>query len=159
RHDEVVMSALVAPVAEHVETFACFGSECTVIVSDAAAVAAARRRLLEWHQQFSRFIPDSELSRLNRDPRALVPVSPMLRRVVEVGVRTAGRSGGLVDPTLVSEIERAGYDSDLTEAGLSLSLALELAPPRAPAGPSAAPSWSAISVDRRAGTVARPPGV
>ena len=80
------MSALAAPVAEYAETFACFGSECTVIASDAAAVAAARRRLLEWHQQFSRFIPESELSRLNHDPRAVVQVSPMLRRVVEVGV-------------------------------------------------------------------------
>jgi FAD:protein FMN transferase len=159
RHHEVVMSALAAPVAEYAETFACFGSECTVIVSDAAAVAAARRRLLEWHQQFSRFIPDSELSRLNHDPRAVVQVSPMLRRVVEVGIRVARRSDGLVDPTLLNEIERAGYDSDLEEAGLSLALALELAPVRVPAGPSAAASWSKIEVDRRAGTVARPPGL
>jgi FAD:protein FMN transferase len=152
------MSALVeAP--EHVETFVCFGSQCTVIAADAAAVSAARDRLLEWHRQFSRFLPDSELSRLNRDPRSVVPVTPLLRRVVDVGVRAARRSGGLVDPTLVGEIELAGYDSDLAEAGLSLPLALELAPSRAPAGPSAAASWSAIEVDRRAGTVARPPGV
>jgi FAD:protein FMN transferase len=152
------MSALLE-AAEYVETFACFGSHCTVIASDTAAVAATRDRLLEWHRQFSRFLPDSELSLLNRDPRPVVPVSPLLRRVVEVGVRAARRSGGLVDPTLVGEIELAGYDSDLRDSGLALSLALELAPPRAPAGPSAAASWSAIEVDRRTGTVARPPGV
>jgi FAD:protein FMN transferase len=149
----------IAPPAEHVETFACFGSQCTVIATDLEAVAAARRRLLEWHQQFSRFIPDSELSRLNRDPRTVVPVTPMLRRIVEAGARAARGSGGLVDPTLITEIERAGYDADLEGAGVALELALELAPARAPAAPGAAASWSAIAVDRRAGTVSRPPGV
>ena len=59
------------------ETFACFGVECTVIVDDAAGGRAARSRaakrsLLEWHGQFSRFEPDSELSRLNADPRTTV---------------------------------------------------------------------------------------
>jgi FAD:protein FMN transferase len=148
-----------AVAAEHAETFDCFGSQCTVIASDPNAVAAARRCLLEWHQQFSRFIVDGELSRLNRDPRAVVPVTPLLRRIVQAGVRAGRDSGGLVDPTLVGEIERAGYDHHLAEAGLSLALALELAPPRAPAGPSASASWSEIVIDRRAGTVARPPGV
>jgi len=77
-----------------------------VIVSgDAGAVLGAKRRLLKWHDQFSRFNADSELSRLNRDPRATVPVSPMMGRIVAAALDGAERTGGLIDPTLVDQIE------------------------------------------------------
>jgi thiamine biosynthesis lipoprotein len=157
---------LRAPRTEHRETFDCFGSQCTVIVSDGvrttdadAAVAMAKRRLLEWHDQFSRFRSDSELSRLNADPGRVVPISPLLRRVLEAGVQAARATGGLVDPTLVTEIEQAGYRSHFEGAGLPPVGALALAPPRGPAGPSPSSVWRQVEVDRRAGTVRRPPGV
>jgi hypothetical protein len=50
------MSATLELPVEQRDTFACFGSRCTVIVADARAADArqaveqARRRLLEWHQ-------------------------------------------------------------------------------------------------------------
>jgi len=151
---------------EHRETFACFGSECTVIVADerdaeaARAVALARRRLLAWHRQFSRFEPDSELSRLNADPRPTVPVSAMMRRVVQAAIGAAQATAGLVDPTLVAEIEQAGYGSHLEPGGgPPLSVAVALAPPRQPARPHATPAWRDVSADRRAGTVTRPTAV
>lgn len=150
---------------EQRDTFTCFGSRCTVIVADAreadaaTAAAMARARLLEWHGRFSRFEPGSELTRLNADPSATVPVSPLLRRIVEAGVNAARATDGLVDPTLVPEIERAGYASHLEPDGLPLLDALALAPPREPARPSPRARWRAIRVDRRAATVSRPPGV
>ena len=157
------------PVARHeaIATFECFGGHCTVIVADRvpaadaarSAVEDAKRRLLEWHEQFSRFRPDSELSRLNSDPAELVAVSPMMRRIIEAGVRAASATGGLVDPTLGTEIERAGYASHLAETGVALTAALRAAPPRTVAGPSRTPRWAAIEVDRRAGSVRRPPGI
>jgi thiamine biosynthesis lipoprotein ApbE len=58
-------------------TFTCFGGACAVLVEgDGApeAVIAARDRLLGRHELFSRFKPESELSRLNADPRECVPV-------------------------------------------------------------------------------------
>ena len=157
-------SELVLPT-EHRETFSCFGSECTVIVSDrlsaraAAAVALARRRLLEWHSQFSRFEPNSELSALNEDLRETVPVSPLLRRIVEAGIRAAHSTGGLVDPTLVAEIELAGYASDLTADAVPLATGLALAPPRVPGAANPAARWRRVDVDRAAGTITRPPGI
>lgn len=158
--------AETAPRTEHRETFDCFGSQCTVIVSGGVratdaigALTMAKRRLLEWHDGFSRFRSDSELSRLNADPAWVVPVSPLLRRVLETAVIAARTTGGLVDPTLVAEIEQAGYASDLPEAGVPLTAALSLAPPRVPAGPSRGRCWREIEVDRRAGAVTRPPGV
>ena len=69
---------------EAIETFPCFGGTVTVIVTGAgpaggaaAGARLARTRLLEWHQQFSRFEPDSELAMLNADPRETVGVSPV----------------------------------------------------------------------------------
>jgi FAD:protein FMN transferase len=149
-------------VSECRETFPCFGSECTVIVDGAGAedgVALAKRRLLEWHGQFSRFETDSELSRLNADPRTTVPVSPLMRRLLEAVVEAARSTGGLVDATLVGEIERAGYESHFDGDSVPLASALRLAPPRVPGGPSPTARWREIEVDRRTGTVTRPPGV
>jgi FAD:protein FMN transferase len=159
------MSATLAPPIEQRDTFACFGSRCTVIVADpdadqaARAVGLARRRLLEWHTEFSRFEPDSELTRLNEDPRETVPVSPMMRRVVEAAVQAAGATGGLVDPTLLSEIERAGYCAHFEGDGLPLADALTRAPARRPGRPSADANWRLVRTDRRTATVTRPPGV
>ena len=159
------MSATIELPVEQQDAFACFGSRCTVIVADARvadaadAVGQAELRLLEWHEQFSRFQADSELMRLNGAPEETVSVSPMMRRVVEAAVRAAATTGGLVDQTLLTEIERAGYDSHFEGDGMPLAVALALAPDRAPGGPSRNASWKLVRTDRRAGTVTRPPGV
>ncbi len=151
---------------EHRHTFACFGGECTVIVADAArtadaaiAAAMARRALLAWHPRFSRFSGDSELSRLNRNPAATVAVTPLMRRVIEAALTAARDTGGLVDVTLADEIELAGYDCHFEGEGVDLRAALTLAPPRAPAAPHPDERWRQLSVDPRAGTVHRPPGL
>ena len=70
------------------------------------AVAAARRHLTAFEAQISRFRPDGELSRLNADPRPVVPASPRLRDAVVAAVGTARATRGLVDPTLLGQVER-----------------------------------------------------
>jgi thiamine biosynthesis lipoprotein len=156
----------VSTLVEIRERFACFGGECTVIVSDAddreaeAAVDKSMRSLLKWHDQFSRFESRSELSALNRDPRATVPVTPLLRRVIEAAVGAARDSGGLVNPTLLDELEVAGYDRSLGTGGaIPLPVALAAAPSRAVAAADPSAGYLEIEVDRRAGTVTRPLGV
>jgi FAD:protein FMN transferase len=150
---------------ESVREFACFGGSCAALVSGRGRAGSAReasdlarRALLAWHTRFSRFLTDSELSRLNRDPRATVPVRPLMARFA-LAVREAGTlSGGLVDATLLSEIERAGYAHELPRS-LALGTALELAGRRRAAGARTARDWQAIAVDSAACTVTRPPGV
>ena len=151
---------------EHRHTFACFGGQCTVIVADAArpadaavAAAMARRALLAWHERFSRFTDDSELSRLNRDPAATVAVTPLMRRVIEAALTAAHDTGGLVDVTLADEIELAGYEGHFDGEGIDLRTALTLAPPRAPAAAHPDERWRRITVDPRLGAVHRPPGL
>jgi FAD:protein FMN transferase len=149
--------------AEAVETFECFGGRCAVRVGDPCGETAtwaatnARRTLLDAHTALSRFDPDSELSRLNRDRRSAVPASPLLRRVVAAALTAGLRSGGLVDATLVDEIETAGYaESRSFEDG---STEPEVAPPAHPAAASPRAGWCLLAVDERTGTVTRPPGL
>jgi thiamine biosynthesis lipoprotein len=150
---------------EHIERFACFGASCTVLVSGADATRSAagaaleaRRSLERWHAQFSRFLPDSELSRLNDDPRREVPVSALMARLV-AAIGVAGRlSRGLVDATLVERLETAGYERDLGEP-LELTQALARASTRKPAGASAVQGWDEVDVELRSGIVTRPPGL
>jgi FAD:protein FMN transferase len=153
-------------MTEAIEQFDCFGGSCAVLVAGDGPAGTAhgaagrvRRRLLAWHDQFSRFMPSSELSRLNVDPRRVVPVSATMARFVAAALGAAGATDGLVDPTLVEDLENAGYRSDLSWESLPLSRALLLAPGRAAAHPSGAGAWAGIEVDRAARTVTRPPGV
>jgi FAD:protein FMN transferase len=152
--------------AEAIETFPCFGGSATVIVAGAgpagqppAAAARVKQRLLEWHRQFSRFEPDSELSKLNGDPRETVPVSRVMVRLIGAILDAARTSCGLVDGTLVGELERAGYAEHFGARPLPLAEALRSAPARAPAAPNPRESWRSVLLDLRAGTVTRPPGL
>ncbi|HXR28936.1 MAG TPA: FAD:protein FMN transferase [Solirubrobacteraceae bacterium] len=147
------------------ESFDCFASVCTAHVtgdapagSAADAVALVRRSLLAWHEQFSRFLPDSELSRLNRDPRSEVGASPLMRRLAAAAASAGSITRGLVDATLIDQIGDAGYTETPREP-VPLSRALQLAPPRRPARAASQQRWREIRVDSGAGTVRRPPGV
>ncbi len=66
-------------------------------------------------RQFSRFRDDSELSRVNRTPHEIVTVSKTFGQMVERALAAAAATGGLVDPTLASALEAAGYDRDFAE--------------------------------------------
>lgn len=144
-------------------TFECFGGSVSVAVfgppsmQPEDAAAAAEARLLAAHEQLSRFLLDSDLNRLNRDPRASVPASPLLLRLASA-VREAGElSGGLVDATLLREIEAAGYRHSMRHRPGGNPPAEPAA--TTPAQPCPERSWAEISVDRQAGTIVRPPGV
>jgi thiamine biosynthesis lipoprotein len=146
-------------------TFACFGSHCTVHVSGSGplgsaedAVAFARTSLLDMHERFSRFRPDSELSRMNSDTAARVHVSPLLARLGACVRGAAELTGGLVDATLLDAVRDAGYETDIAQP-LTLADALAEAPARHPAGPSPKAAWREIQVDLAQSLIARPPGV
>ena len=105
----------------------------------------------------SRFRPDSELCRLNADPRDEVPVSPLLRAAVSAGLLAAELTNGLVDPTLVPQREANGYDRTRRTPELPLAQALGKAPARRPAKPHPDERWRQITIADD--TVERPPGL
>ena len=152
--------------AEAMERFSCLGGTCTVLVEGlglawtaARAAAHARRQLERWHHQFSRFDPGSELSILNADPSPIVAVTPLMARFVEAAVSAATMTGGLVDPTLVTELEHAGYGESLDFAQVRADNVVRLAPARSAGRPHPDARWREIQVDRRTLSVTRPPGV
>jgi thiamine biosynthesis lipoprotein len=150
-------------VSEARRTFECFGGLVNVSVLGPAsmepekAAAAAEARLLDAHRQLSRFLPASELSRLNRDPRTRAPADPLLLRLASAAREAGELTGGLVDATLLSEIEAAGY-RDSMQGRPSAGRPAE---PEAvaPAAPCPERSWAKLAVDWEAGAVERPPGV
>jgi FAD:protein FMN transferase len=143
--------------------FHCMGTHMRVVVEGPAArsaIADARGWLSDADVRLSRFRPDSELCALNRDPRRVVPASPLLCAAVDAGRWAAERTGGLVDPTLTRALSVAGYARSLSgTAPAPLRAALAAAPPRRPAAAHPARTWQRIEVDHAAQTVTRPPGV
>jgi len=155
-------------MAEHDLTFDAMGSHVRMLIGEPgpgmapAAQAAEQGRcfIQQFDAALSRFKSDSELCRLNADPRERVPASELMRRAVEAGIFAAERSGGLVDPTLVGEIEQAGYvASRAGMTGVPLAEALADAPPRRPGAPRPEQRWRGFRVDDEAGEVVRPPGL
>jgi thiamine biosynthesis lipoprotein len=64
----------------------------------------------EWEQIFSRFIPDSELNRLNRNCGKSFPVSSQLWEVLKLSLENVRATNGLVTPAVLDKLEYAGYD-------------------------------------------------
>jgi FAD:protein FMN transferase len=143
-------------VSEAIERFDCFGSRCAVLVmgeSPASAARLVRRRLLRWHERFSRFEPDSELSRLNADARARVKVTSTMALLAEAAVRAAVETDGLVDSSLVTELESAGYTGDLNGSVPIRDVTHE----RRAATPARRQWWRKVSLEGN--VLIRPPGL
>lgn len=144
-----------------------FGTSVRIHVTDAGrlgdpraeiAAAAAQAALVRHQHALSRFDPRSELSALNRDPRASRRVSDLTAAAIGAALWAARWSSGLVDPTLLPALERAGYKH--SRAGTEpapLREALATAPPRRPAGPCVSAAWRALTVS--GSCVSRPPGL
>ena len=64
----------------------------------------------EWEQALSRFIPDSELSRLNQAAGKPVLVSDLLYSVLSSALSAARATGGVYDPAMLDQLEKIGYD-------------------------------------------------
>jgi thiamine biosynthesis lipoprotein len=140
------------------QTFRALGTDVRLIADGfgaGTAVANARAEILDYHSRLSRFLPTSELSALNADPRSAVPASALLRSSVRAGLWAAERSEGLVDPCLLEALHAAGYVRSFTPAGA-------VGPPAGvarPAAPDPAAQWRAIRVDDGACVIARPSGL
>ena len=138
-------------------TFDCMGTHVRLLVGNGETADACRAFLEHFDATLSRFEPDSELSRLNAAPRTEVAASPLLRTAIAAGLVAAQLTGGLVDPTLTSALEAAGYDRSRRTPELPLSEALRLAPARRPAQPNPLEPWRQVRVGAR--TISRPPGI
>jgi thiamine biosynthesis lipoprotein len=99
--------------------FEAMGTSCELLVdageSPAArlALVAAEGEVIRLELLLSRFRPDSELSRLNREGR--LQVGPELLELVGLALDARDRTGGRFDPTVLPALTAAGYDRSFDE--------------------------------------------
>jgi len=70
-----------------------------------------------FEKRLSRFDPNSELSQLNRAGQSPFKASPILFEAVEIALWAAETTGGIYDPTILSQLEQAGYDRSFEKLG------------------------------------------
>ncbi len=105
--------------------FRAMGTDVHIVVAGAPhLLSRARRRIEDLEQRWSRFLPDSEISMLNRSEGHLTVLSQETFDVVRLALVARSETGGLFDPTVLGDLVAAGYDRsfDLLHAG-------QLAPP------------------------------
>lgn len=128
--------------------FHAMGTEMELLLDaeDDTPLVEAEAELRRLESLLSRFLPGSELSRLNA--AGSLEVGPELCELAELAVAARERTGGRFDPTVHDALVRAGYDRslELLEAGEPA-----VAPPGARCG-------GEIVVDRRSGRIELEPG-
>jgi thiamine biosynthesis lipoprotein len=93
-------------------SFAAMGTEVEVMAAPAlppGAVDRVRALFCAVESRLSRFKPDSELSCLNRAAGQPFRASALLAAVLSDAIDASRRTGRLVNPLLLSQIEAAGY--------------------------------------------------
>jgi thiamine biosynthesis lipoprotein len=154
---------------EHERRFELFGSEVRLLIGPprregirppALAALELEAFLRNFHRRLTRFDSASDLCALNACKSESCQVPALLALAARGATWAAEYSRGLVDPTLVDEIERVGYAR--SRVGLepaSLERALASAPARRRARPHPLARWQQVSVDEMRLVITRPPGV
>ncbi|PWV98464.1 thiamine biosynthesis lipoprotein [Paenibacillus cellulosilyticus] len=101
------------------------------LVCDGYAMSEAVELAVDWYEEveqvFSRFRPDSELSRINRTAGSGAPVmiSSMMRDVLQLTLWYQQTTGGIFSPFVGGSMNKAGYDRSfelLSRVGMSREL-------------------------------------
>jgi FAD:protein FMN transferase len=92
--------------------FEAMGCEVIVGGGTPAERRAIERLFAERERIFSRFIPPSELNRVNASAGRLVVVSPLFAETLRVALHASAETEGMVQPTVGAALEAAGYTCD-----------------------------------------------
>ncbi len=134
-----------------------------LIVSDpglgrdpAAIIQACRSEIVRLEGLWSRFVPTSDISILNRSCGPQL-VAPETRELLASAIAAWHRTNGRFDPTLHGDLVASGYDRDFATITTRMPPAHPDARPRpADRAPS---SCGRIEIDPATGTVELPPGI
>jgi FAD:protein FMN transferase len=109
---------------------------CQVVLPFGVPVEPVRALFDARHARFSRFLPSSELSRVNALPLGLTFVSGEFASMLSLSLDAARATDGLVTPTVGGAIVAAGYDRDFARLPSDVGAVV----------PAAIPSWHSISL-------------
>jgi thiamine biosynthesis lipoprotein len=133
---------------------AALGSTALLWTTDDAALADATaelvRELEAVDRACSRFRDDSELAQLNRAEGKPFAAGAYLFDAVQVALRAAAATGGLVDPTIGRGLRLAGYDRTFTIIGRRDQGTVRFAP---------AAGWRLVELDEDRRSIRIPSGV
>jgi FAD:protein FMN transferase len=131
--------------------FQAMGGDVHVLVVNGSPdlLQLARDRVQELERRWSRFRPDSEISRLNTLAGSPVHVSPATLGLIRRALQGARVTGGRYDPTVLGDLLRAGYDRTFEQ------LADHATAGRSPL----ARGYGGVTVDEAGSAVTLPAGV
>src|SRR6202011_2784147 len=101
------------PAGMRREEFRAMGTTISMLLpADQAeqGVQIVRDLFSEWEQTLSRFIAESELSRLNQQAGIPVAVSDLLYTVLATALTAAQATAGVYDPAMLDQLVKIGYD-------------------------------------------------
>ena len=108
------------------QIFAAMGSHAHVLVVGAPdLLAQAVERVADLERRWSRFVPTSDISRMNAAEGETVAVSPETYLLVSRAVEAWRLTDGLFDPTVLPALAAAGYDRSFSDPACGV-------PPKAP---------------------------
>jgi thiamine biosynthesis lipoprotein len=90
--------------------FPAMGTTVDVTAETDRDIAASRDLFERVEAACSRFLPESELTRINDDPRPRVSLSPTMASVLHAADHTRSATGGLVDVGVGGAVHAWGYD-------------------------------------------------
>ena len=92
--------------------FAALGSTCELLSlgTGQAALERCEAQVREAEARFTRFLPDSELARLNAGDGRYLPVSAQMFAMLEAALWAFMESEGLVNAAVLPALVSAGYD-------------------------------------------------
>ena len=119
-----------------------------------AGMFVAKTFIDECEQRFSRFLPASELSDLNRSAGNWIQISDDLMDMLRLSLKYYTETNGIFDPTILSDLKRIGYDRSMDQIranGASL--------PPSISNPTSRPAFKEISFDPTNNRVCLPRGM
>ncbi len=114
--------------------FAAMGTMVDVTAQTDRGISSTQQLFERVEASCSRFLPESELTRINDDPRTRVPLSPNMTSVLHVAEHVRSITGRMVDAGVGSAVHAWGYDRTFTAVA---DRAHHVVPERLPA-----PEWS-----------------
>ena len=119
-----------------------------------AGMYVAKTFIDECEQRFSRFLPASELSDLNRSTGDWIQISDDLMDMLQLSMKYHTETNGIFDPSILSDLKQIGYDRSMDEIrakGVSV--------PTRVSNRTSRPAFHEISFDLANNTVCLPRGM
>jgi thiamine biosynthesis lipoprotein len=145
---------LSVPAGMKAKEFRAMGTTVSLLLPEAQfcmGVEATQDLFAEWEQTLSRFLPESDLSQLNRQAGTPVAVSPLLFRVLYAAYKAAQETEGLFDPTLLTQLVGIGYDRSFDKLPALISASEH--------APQSGGGWREIRLDHRRRRVTLPASI